>query len=362
MALPFTHPRPLPSEQPALSSAVQNTITKAQRSIERLNQLIISFENPKVLIRPVMRKEAHSTSSIEGVNTPYEKLVSNSIQDFENQEFLEVRNFMDTAEFAIDWVMIDKKLSLPFFERLHKELFSGIKRWGESIGKFRQVEVKIVNSDGYEFYPMKHGEEINESLKGLLTWFNKTKDWDPIVAISCFHYYFEAIHPFEDGNGRIGRLLAILQLREKNLLDFPILDISTWLKNKTHLYQLGFQKVTLDNEWETHIGIMAAAFRGAADELIIEIKRLDELHKAERAKVKQAFRSHSRATDVLDFALEAPEFTVPQLSEELGISFKSANALVAKLVDIGSLVSIGDSRYDRRFKNHALYEYAKNGF
>ncbi len=362
MRLNFRHPRDLPLEPPSLSAPIQNKVTQAQLSLERLNQLVSSFENPKVLIRPVMRKEAHSTSAIEGVTAAYEKLVSASIGDLEDESLIEIRNFMDAAEYAIDWVMVDKKITLAFIERLHKELFFGMKKWENKNGKIRESNVKISNAGGYEFYPMEHGEQILQAISDLNNWFIKTKSWDPIVAIALFHYQFEAIHPFVDGNGRIGRLLAIVQLREKQLLEYPILDISTWLKDKKDMYHSGFQKITEQGDFEPHIGIFAAAIKGSADQLIIEIQKLIELHNRERKKVKAAFRSHSRAFNAIEYAMSEVEFTVPQLSEELGISFKSANALVAKLIDIGSLVQVGDSQYDRRFKNQALYEYAKNGF
>lgn len=357
----FRPPRSLPSTQPVVSASVQNKVTQAQRSLEKLNQVITLFDNPKVLIRPVMRKEAHSTSVLEGIEAPFEKLISNSFEP-DDQDLTEVRNFMETAEFAVDWVLVDKKMTLTFTQELHKQLFTNIHRLNNEIGKTRSVDVQINNKGGCVFYPMKHGKQVSASLNHLFSWFEKTKLWDPVISIACFHYYFESIHPFEDGNGRIGRLLSILQLREKKLLEFPILDISTWLKDKQYLYQSGFQKVTEENDWEAIIGIMAAAIKESADKLIVDLKQLLELHKIEKSKVESNFRKHSRAIDVIEFALQEPDFTVPQLSEELGISFKSANALVSKLVEIGSLIPVGESRYDRRFKNQALYNYAEKGF
>ena len=353
---------PLPVDPPVLAPEIQKKVTQSQISLIRLNQLINTFENPKVLVRPVMRKEAHSTSAIEGVHAPYEKLISGSILPGTDENIIEISNFMETAEYAVDQFMIDRNFSVSFLKQIHKELFMGLPRWNLRKGKFREGDVQIENANGYIFYPVKSGQEVSEAISELLKWYKKTNSWDPIVAISAFHYQFEVIHPFEDGNGRIGRLLSILQLFDKNLLDYPILDLSTWLRNRKHLYHQSFQKVTDQMDWNFQIGVISAAIQGAADGLIKEIEELVRLQQKEREKVRKSFRTHSRAIEVLDFAFTEVEFTVPQVSAELGISFKSANALVSKLVSLGSLTTIGDAVYERRFKNAPLYDYALRGF
>jgi Fic family protein len=353
---------PLPMDPPVLAPEIQKKVTQSQISLVRLNQLINTFENPKVLIRPVMRKEAHSTSAIEGVHAPYEKLISGSIFRGTDENLIEISNFLETAEFAVDQFMIDRNLSITFLKQLHRDLFTGLTRWNLRNGKFREDEVQIENATGYIFYPVKSGQEVNEAISELLKWYKKTNSWDPIVAISAFHYQFEVIHPFEDGNGRIGRLLAILQLFDKALLDFPILDLSSWLRDKKNLYHQSFQKVTDQKDWNFQIGVISAAIQGAANSLITDIEELIRLQEKEKEKVRKSFRAHSKAIDILDFAFTEVEFTVPQVSAELGISFKSANALVSKLVLLGSLSPIGDTVYERRFKNAPLYDYAQRGF
>jgi Fic family protein len=358
----FHIPVPLPASPMSLAPEIQKKVTQSQLSLERLNQLINTFENPKVLIRPVMRKEAHSTSAIEGIHTPYEKLISGLFVENEDETLIEVSNFMEAAEFAIDQIMINDKIDAQFMKSIHKELFIGLSRWKNKNGKFREINVQIENANGYLFYPMEHGEDLNAAIKELNQWFLKTKSWDPIVAIAAYHYQFEAIHPFEDGNGRIGRLILILQLYAKGLLDYPILDLSTWLKSKKYLYHQGFQKVTENRDWDFHVGVIAAAIQGSADNLIGDIEELIRLQQFEREKVKRSFRSHSRAIEVIDLAFTEIEITVPQVSMQLGISFKSANALVSKLVAIGSLSPIGAAVYERRFKNQPLFEYAQRGF
>jgi len=362
MTWSFHTPVPLPASPMSLAPEIQKKVTQSQLSLDRLNQLINTFENPKVLIRPVMRKEAHSTSAIEGIHAPYEKLIMGSFLEKEDETLIEVSNFMEAAEFAIDQIMIDGKIDAQLIKNIHKELFVGLSRWQNKNGKFRNIDVQIENANGYLFYPMAHGEKLNAAIKELNQWFQETNSWDPIVAIAAYHYQFETIHPFEDGNGRIGRLITILQLHTKGLLDYPILDLSTWLKSKKHLYHQGFQKVTENGDWDFHVGVIAAAIQGSANNLIGDIEELIRLQKLEREKVKRAFRSHSRAIEVIDLAFTEIEITVPQVSMQLGISFKSANALVSKLVAIGALSPIGAAVYERRFKNQPLFEYARRGF
>ncbi len=358
----FDTPEALPSQQPILAPEIQAIVTKAQISLERLNQLICSLPNPKILIRPVIRKEAHSTAALEGLETEYAQLIGSLVIDPSDLILIETRNFMIAAESAVDDVMVGKKIDIKFVENLHKQLFDSIPKWQKLSGHIRRENVKIVNAGGYEYFPMEHGPKLQAKLNELLNWFPKSKDWDPIVAIALFHYQFETIHPFEDGNGRIGRLISILQLSQKNLLTYPVLDTSTWLRGKKLMYHGGFQKVRENEDWNTFVGIFARAVKDSADTLIGEIGNLLKLQEIEKTKVRKTFRKHSRAVEVIDYLMAENELTVQALSEELGISYKSANALVSKMVKLELLTQIGESIYERRFTNTPLLEYAKGGF
>ena len=258
--------------------------------------------------------------------------------------------------------MLGKKIEISFIENLHQQLFTGIPEWQIKKGQLRNINVQIKNRGGYVYFPMHHGPKLRAKLKQLFGWFDSTKEWDPVVAIALFHYQFEILHPFEDGNGRLGRLITILQLHQKELLEYPVLDISTWLRDKKILYHAAFQKVTADGDWGFFVGVIAAAIKNASDNLISEITELLALQASEREKVRKAFRAHSRAVEVMDYLMIENVFTVVQICEVLGISYKSANALVGKMVEIGSLIQLGDSAYERQFTNKPLLDYANNGF
>ena len=119
MTWSFHTPVPLPASPINLAPEIQKKVTQSQLSLERLNQLINTFENPKVLIRPVMRKEAHSTSAIEGIHAPYEKLIAGSFLEKEDETLIEVSNFMEAAEFAIDQIMINNKIDTQLIKNIH---------------------------------------------------------------------------------------------------------------------------------------------------------------------------------------------------------------------------------------------------
>lgn len=362
MAPSFVTPNPLPKQQPILPIEIQTVVTKAQVSLAKLNQLVTNLPNPKILVRPILRKEAYGTSALEGIFTDYKKLVIPTALAETDKDLLEVRNFINLAELCVDSVLLGKKIEIKFIEKLHAQLFAGIPEWQNKSGQLRRINVQIENRGGYVYFPMQHGPNLRVKLKQLFDWFAGTKEWDPIVAIAFFHYQFEILHPFEDGNGRLGRLIAILQLHQKELLEYPILDVSTWLKDKKILYHSAFQKVTENGDWGYFVGVIAAAIKNASGNLILEINQLLALQASERAKVQKAFRAHSRAMEVMDYLMIESVFTVPEICEKLGISYKSANALVSKMVAIGSLIQLGDSAYERQFTNKPLLDYANNGF
>ncbi len=362
MAPKFITPKPLPNLQPTFPTEIQTVVTAAQVSLVKLNQLITNLPNPKILFRPILRKEAFGTSALEGIYTDYQKLVIPPALVEADFDLMVVQNFINLAEFCVDSASLAKKIDTGFIEDLHRKLFTGIPEWQNKSGRLRNINVQIINRGGYVYFPMQHGPNLRARLKQSFDWFERTKQWDPIVAIAFFHCQFEMLHPFEDGNGRLGRLIAILQLYQKGLMDYPILDISTWLKDKKIMYHSAFQKVTADGDWGFFIGVIAAAIKHASDNLVLEITELLALQATERDKVRKAFRSHSRAVEVMDYLMIANIFTVPQICEELGISYKSANTLVSKMVDIGSLIQLGDAAYGRKFINKPLLDFANNGF
>ena len=172
---------------------------------------------------------------------------------------------------------------------------------------------------------------------------------DPVVAAAMSHYQFETLHPFRDGNGRIGRLLIVLHLVGAGVLTEPTLTVSPWFEARRANYYDRLLSVSTANDWDGFIAFFAEGLRQAADNTHAEMRALvavqAELKGIVRASALRADNAHA----LVDLAVANPSFTVRKVEADLGISYGRANKLVGQLSDLGVLEVVDPDAYKRRF-------------
>lgn len=204
--------------------------------------------NPDMPRRPTMRREAQSTSALEGTFEPLETVLA---QDYEvgedksglSESMREVLNYLDAAECGIGQIQSGRPISLPLVRELQKLLVKGTKSDNPQAWDIRSTQVFIGSPtrriEDARFVPMPPGRDLDIVVQLLVDWWRSRKEPGlAVLDMAMFHYQFETMHPFTDGNGRIGRLLVLLQMMSRGLLSQPLLSV------QTAMYLIGQPTVT----------------------------------------------------------------------------------------------------------------------
>lgn len=340
--------------EPDLQGATWRQVTQASRSLARLDQASRLVPAISMLRQPALRREAQSTSALEGTFAPLEEVLAADEDggDVQSAEMLEVLNYLRAADNAFAALAQDRNLSVRLLEEGHHHLVKGTDSETEDMGRVRRCQVAIGSRSGRvedaRFVPMPPGPDLESSLRSLMDWMNsKEVPRDPIVAAAMAHYQFETLHPFNDGNGRIGRLLIVLQLTIDGLLDTPLLTVSPWFEQHRDEYQDGLARVSATGDWDAWVQFFATGIEASAEDAVQRVDRL----MAVRERYVDILRAESLQgviRDIVDMLLETPIVTVPALARRTGKSQVAINSALKNLV-AHDILSGPIGVYNRRF-------------
>jgi Fic family protein len=285
-------PAPLPREL-TLSTATWTTINVATASLARLDGAARLIPSPSLLRRPALRREAQSTSALEGTYAPFAEVLAADRDDEEHMsaELREVLNFERMAELAFSWPE-DRPLTLGMLGELQRELVRGTAGELTDTGGLRDRIVVIGapgrGFDDARFVPPPHGDQLRAGVEALLGWMQSPPRLPTVILTAMAHYQFEALHPYSDGNGRLGRLLVIVQLLRGALIREPLLVVSPWFEQRRDAYQEALLELSCDGDWDAWIAFFAEGVAASATESQKKVERLVQLQGELRAIVQQA--------------------------------------------------------------------------
>jgi Fic family protein len=358
----FSHhayvPNPLPDEIP-LSAGTYSIVIDATAALARADQASALLPNPALLARPATRREAVSTSALEGtyaaLSDVFEAdfLETNQLSDSVN----EVRNYVRAAEQAYAWVDDGRPITVGLIEDLHRILVAGTPSDGPEAGHIRTTQVFVGAGRGRvataRFVPPPPNHLLRDGLLAWETWIRQRSTLPSLVRIAIAHYQFEALHPFNDGNGRLGRLIAVLQLMVYGDLRYPILNISPWLERNRSEYQDGLLEVSATGSWDKWVQFFCAAVHAEALEVIARVDRLLALRTRFQAKLNNA-RAKGVSLRIADDLIGYPMITATAASEMYGVTYQAANMAIRRLVELGILRQRTEGRYDRIFSSDTV--------
>lgn len=350
-------PHPLPGETPRLSTATFNAVASARAALATLDASARQLPNPGLLRRPTLRREAQSTSALEGTYAPLEAvLAADEEEEQTNANLREVLNYVRAAEYAFVWTSEGRPLSVGLLTDLQARLVRGTPAESPHSGKLRDIQVMIGGHRGARvqdarFVPRPPGEDLDSQMRDLLTWMTRDHQdlIDPVVAAGMAHYQFETLHPFNDGNGRIGRLLVVLHLMQAGALVEPTLTVSPWFEARRADYYDHLLGVSTGGDWDGWIKFFAAGLTASARDTERSLTDLLGVRADLKNKVRAAGLRAEKAMLLVDYTLEQPIFTVRQVQRHLSITYARANGLVSQLVNAGVLRQYNDAVYDREF-------------
>jgi len=343
-------PAPLP---PVLNmdDEMVSQLTSATKALATLDTLSSYIPNMNLFVSMYVRKEALLSSQIEGTQATLEDVLDPLIEKNANQNVADVVNYIKAAEFALE-----RMNTLPLCNRLIKEthavLMSGVRGQEKNPGEFRTSQ-NWIGAAGSSLknarYIPPNPEDMINAMSDLEKYINSDDSLDVLIQAALLHYQFETIHPFLDGNGRVGRLLITLFLMEKKVLNSPALYISYYLKKNRIEYYDRMSEVRNKVNYEQWIKFFLNAIKESADESVDTIKKLSELHDANIKKIDAMGRAAKNARAVFDYLEQNPIIDIGKTAEELNLAFSTVSLAVNRLVDAGILIQTNNANRNRVF-------------
>jgi Fic family protein len=330
-------PPALPPRLP-LGEQLVAALSRADRAIGELAGAGAWLPNPHLLIQPFLRREAVLSSRIEGTIATVSDvaLFEASPQAAGPSDAREVVGYVQALELGLN-PHRELPISLRLLRELHRVLLTGVRGQHLTPGEFRTSQNWLGGRNPTEavFVPPPVDE-----MKGCLDSFEKYLHADdelpPLIRLALIHYQFEAIHPFLDGNGRIGRLLLSLLLHEWTLLPQPLLYLSAFFEANRNQYYDHLLAVSHRGEWVAWVTFFLVGVQTQSVDALARAHRLFQLRESYHA-VFQTSRSSALLSKLVDRLFERPAITVSQAQHHLGISYRAASQNVDKLVTAGIL-------------------------
>lgn len=345
-------PSPLPPTPPIeISEDILEQLIKANSQLAILESVATRIPDVDLFVSMYVRKEALMSSQIEGTQATLEDVLDPLIEDNTNRNVADVVNYIKATEYAI------RRLhELPLCNRLLKEthaiLMEGVRGQEKNPGEFRCSQ-NWIGGKGSTLRNAKYippsPDDMTEAMSDLEKYINADDRLDGLIRAALIHYQFETIHPFLDGNGRIGRLLITLFLMEKKILTTPALYISYFLKKNRVEYYDRMTEVRSKGNYEQWVKLFLQAIAESAKDAIAAIDELTALHDKNVDLVAGMGRASKNAMLVFRYLEANPIIEIGKTAEALGITFGTASNVVERLSSAGILEQTTTGRRNRTF-------------
>lgn len=354
-------PADLPPEPPVhMDAELWALLSSADRSLGRLDGSTETLPNPNLFVRTYVAREAVLSSKIEGTQASLDDVLEfqAKVRDAGPAgDVGEVVNYVAAMNYGLERLEA-LPISLRLIREIHERLMRGVRGGSSHPGAFRASQNWIgpqgsILSDASFVPPPPH--EMTAALGALERFIHDPAPLPALVKVGLVHAQFETIHPFLDGNGRVGRLLITFMLCERGILKKPLLYLSHYFKRTRTEYYDRLQSVRDDGAWEAWLKYFLRGVAEVSEEATALARRIVNLREAHRALVGREFgRGAGRALELLETLYASPYVSVNSAKSALGVSFAAANAIIGKLEDIGILAEYTGNRRNRAF---AYVEY-----
>lgn len=351
-------PHPLPPRLEWTPGLVR-TLSQADRALGELAGLGRALPNPHLLIGPFIRREAVLSSRIEGTEADLGHLYAYEAGQLAlpglgppppESDLHEVLNYVRALEYGLQRLGT-LPVSLRLIREVHARLLEGVRGETATPGEFRRSQNWIgapgCTLNEATFVPPPP-EELMPALDAFERYLYAEDEHPPLVRLAFLHYQFEAIHPFLDGNGRVGRLLIILLLVHWGLLPLPLLYLSAYFEQHREEYYRLLLEVSAAGAWQEWVGFFLNGVAEQAEDAIARMRRLQDLQLAWKQKLARP-RASANLLRLADYLFESPVVTIPQVTTALRVTYHTAQKLVEELVAESILQPLDQRPYGRTF-------------
>ena len=345
-------PNPLPPmPEIEMDEEIIKLLVDANKQLVKLDTASQLISNADLFISMYVRKEALISSQIEGTQCTLDDVLDPEVVANANLDVSDVINYVKATQYAL------KRLErLPLCCRLireiHEVLMENVRGQDKTPGELRHSQNWIGPANcslkDARYIP-PNVEDMQDAMSDLEKYINENTDYDPLIRVALIHYQFETIHPFLDGNGRIGRLLILLYLMEQGLLAKPVIYISYFLKKNQIEYYDRISEVRRSGNFEQWIRFFLEAVSKAASDSLEAISQLSDLHDKNVEKLPKTSRSKDNLRAVFDYIEQYPIIDIKRTAKELEISYNTVATAVKKLVELGILQETTNTARNRVF-------------
>ena len=351
------HPDPLPPELTWTPKLVR-ALSDADQLLGRLAGEGRRLPNPHLLIRPFVQREAVFSSRIEGTQSTLGELLAaeaGAAVARSPEDLREVGNYVAALEHGIARLKT-LPLSIRLVRELHEKLMTGVRGDHATPGELRRSQ-NWIGPPGSTlaqatYVPPPHDEMLDDL--GAWEKFLHDQTLPPLVQTALMHYQFEAIHPFLDGNGRVGRLLITLLLMQRGVLPLPLLYLSAFFEATRRDYYDGLRAVTERSAWEDWLLYFLNGVARQSEDALSRAERINQQLDQWRERVSRT--GSGVALRLLDLLGTNPFITVRKAEAQLGVAYNTAAAALRRLVKLRIVKQIGEARRDRVFCAQALLD------
>jgi Fic family protein len=349
-------PAPLPPEPPVeLGGELQGLLSQADRALGRLDGSVQTLPNPDLFVFMYVRKEAVLSSQIEGTQSSLQDLLAAEAQLFDPnlpRDVDEVVNYVRAMNHGIARLN-ELPVSVRLIREIHTELMQGVRGGRLQPGELRTSQNWIgpagstINTA--TFVPPPH-HVVPDALGDLEKFLHQTDTLPPLLKIALAHVQFETIHPFLDGNGRVGRLLITFLLTERGVLHKPVLYLSHYFKRNRQQYYDHLQAVREQGAWEPWLTFFLRGVIEVAAEAADTARRILHLREQHRSAITEHLgRAAGNGHRLLESLFDRPILAVNDARKLTGTTYAAANSLVSRLAALGILLEMTGYARNRRF-------------
>ena len=331
---------------------IASALSDADRALSQLSGIARTLPNPPLFLRSFIRREAVLSSRIEGTQASLSDVMRyEGVEEASHPgDINEVVSYITALEYGLERIQ-EIPMSLRLVKELHHILMQGVRGGVQAPGELRRIQNWIGTTGGTittATYVPPSVNELNECLTSLERFINSDSPIPPLVRMAFIHYQFEAIHPFLDGNGRVGRLIITILLCKWELLSQPLLNLSAYFEKYRDDYYNGLLEVTRHANWDRWLIYFLSGIKEQSNDAIVRSSQLIELWGTYKYKLQNA-RASGLQYQLIEHLFVQPIFSTSHIQKQLGITFRAAQQNIDKLIEHGILSEITGKQRNRIF-------------
>jgi len=338
-------------------------LSEAERALGELKGITELLPNPDLFVAFYVRKEALLSSQIEGTQCSLDEVIRVDETTHTTHQVEEVVNYIKAMKYGLERLQ-ELPMSLRLVHEIHEKLMEKVRGSDKTPGEYKRTQNWIGPPGGtlQEANYVPPPPDIMIELMGdFENYYHSKDDLPDLIKTAVLHSHFETIHPYLDGNGRLGRLLITFMLCEKNILSRPLLYLSLFFKKYRTEYYEYLMNIRFKGQWEEWIKFFLTGVRSTSLEASSTAREILQLQTKDRNAIKKHLRKHKLAISCYDYVCQQPILTIPQTVKTLDSTYPTVQKVFAGFHTLGILTPYGSRERNKIFQYENYLDIMRRG-